>query len=58
METIATHVMELFTKGDYDRIELVYNSFKNAATQVVLREQFLPIVPLKEQVKEKQILQR
>lgn len=53
VETIATHVMELFTKGDYDRIELVYNSFKNAATQVVLREQFLPIVPLKEQVKEK-----
>jgi len=53
VETIATHVMELFTKGNYDRVELVYNSFKNAATQVVLREQFLPIVPLKEQVKEK-----
>lgn len=53
VEAIAVQVMELFTKGDYDRVELVYNSFKNAATQVVIREQFLPIVPLKEQQTEK-----
>ena len=53
VEAIAVHVMELFTKGDYDRVELVYNSFKNAATQVVMREQFLPIIPLKEQITEK-----
>ncbi|WP_031426799.1 ATP synthase F1 subunit gamma [Flavimarina sp. Hel_I_48] len=49
VEVIAEHVMDLFTKGTYDRVELVYNSFKNAATQVVVREQFLPIVPLQEQ---------
>ena len=36
--------MRLFTKGDYDKIELVYNKFKNAATQIVMTEQFLPIV--------------
>ncbi len=53
VEAIASHVMELFTKGDYDRVELVYNSFKNAATQVVVREQFLPIIPLKERLTEK-----
>nr|WP_321416218.1 ATP synthase F1 subunit gamma [uncultured Allomuricauda sp.] len=41
---IAELLMRLFTKGDYDKIELVYNKFKNAATQVVMTEQFLPIV--------------
>ena len=49
VEEIAQRVMDLFTDGTYDKIELVYNSFKNAATQIVMREQFLPIVPLKEQ---------
>jgi len=44
--TIAEDLMEKFTTGDYDRIELVYNKFKNAATQIVMTEQFLPIVPI------------
>lgn len=43
---IAESLMELFTEGTYDRIEVVYNKFKNAATQIVMTEQFLPIVPL------------
>jgi F-type H+-transporting ATPase subunit gamma len=43
---IAEELMELFKEGSYDKIELVYNKFKNAATQIVLTEQFLPIVPL------------
>ncbi len=43
---IAESLMELFTNGAYDRIEIVYNKFKNAATQIVMTEQFLPIVPL------------
>ena len=43
---IAEELMELFKDGSYDKIELVYNKFKNAATQIVLTEQFLPIVPL------------
>ncbi|MBC6997513.1 ATP synthase F1 subunit gamma [Cytophaga sp. FL35] len=42
---IAESLMELFVSGKYDRIELVYNKFKNAATQLVMTEQFLPIVP-------------
>jgi F-type H+-transporting ATPase subunit gamma len=29
--------------GDYDKIELIYNQFKNAATQIVQTEQFLPL---------------
>lgn len=42
---IAQELMDKFTAGEYDKIELVYNHFKNAATQTVLTEQFLPLVP-------------
>ncbi|WP_282160134.1 ATP synthase F1 subunit gamma [Ulvibacterium marinum] len=45
---IAEELMEHFTSGSYDRVELVYNKFKNAATQIVMTEQFLPIVPAEE----------
>ena len=37
--------MDIFLKGSFDKIELVYNRFKNAATQIVTEEQFLPILP-------------
>jgi F-type H+-transporting ATPase subunit gamma len=42
---VAKELMELFKNEQYDRIELVYNHFKNAATQIVLTEQFLPLAP-------------
>ena len=44
---IAENLMDLFSNGSYDKIVLVYNHFKNAATQVVLTEQLLPILPPK-----------
>lgn len=47
VEAIASKVMELFVNEEYDRVELVYNSFRNAATQIVTREQFLPLKQLK-----------
>ncbi len=40
---IAEELMQLFLDGKYDKIVLVYNQFKNAATQIVQHEQFLPI---------------
>ena len=43
---IAEMLMEKFVKGEFDKIEIVYNKFKNAATQIVMTEQFLPIVPM------------
>jgi F-type H+-transporting ATPase subunit gamma len=43
---IAEKLMELYLEGAYDKIELVYNKFKNAASQDIMTEQFLPIVPL------------
>ncbi len=44
---IADVLTEKFISGDYDKIELVYNQFKNAATQIVQTEQFLPLAPIK-----------
>lgn len=43
---IADSLTHLFIDGEYDKIELVYNQFKNAATQVVVTEQFLPLAPI------------
>lgn len=42
--TIAEKLMKLYEEGTYDKIVLIYNKFKNAATQVVMHEQYLPIV--------------
>jgi F-type H+-transporting ATPase subunit gamma len=43
---IAQMLMDKFVDGEFDKIELVYNKFKNAATQIVMTEQYLPIVPV------------
>ena len=43
---IAQMLMDKFVDSDFDKIELVYNKFKNAATQIIMHEQFLPIVPV------------
>ncbi|HKO78628.1 MAG TPA: ATP synthase F1 subunit gamma [Flavobacterium sp.] len=43
---IAETLTQKFVSGEYDRIELVYNQFKNAATQIVQTEQFLPLAPI------------
>jgi F-type H+-transporting ATPase subunit gamma len=44
---VISDIMEQFINGKYDRIELFYNQFRNAATQELIRERFLP-VPRKE----------
>ncbi len=43
---IAQELMDKFVAGDYDKIEIVYNHFKNAGTQIVKTEQFLPLAPI------------
>nr|WP_321353597.1 ATP synthase F1 subunit gamma [uncultured Draconibacterium sp.] len=40
---VAEECMKSFADKHYDRIELVYNQFKNAAVQVQAAEQFLPV---------------
>jgi len=44
---IAEKLMDFYSEGKYDKIIVVYNHFRNAATQIVLKEQFLPILPPK-----------
>ncbi|MEN7546516.1 ATP synthase F1 subunit gamma [Rapidithrix thailandica] len=39
----AEHVMYAFRTGEFDKVELIYNEFKNVATQVVRAEEFLPL---------------
>ena len=40
---VARRIMKQFAGGDYDKVVLIYNQFKNAATQIVMTEDFLPI---------------
>lgn len=40
---VATEVVASFERGEYDRVEVVYNMFKNAAVQIPTAEQFLPV---------------
>lgn len=41
---LAEGIMNEYVNGAYDKVVLVYNQFKNAATQIVQEEQFLPVV--------------
>ena len=41
---IAQDIMDKFAEENFDEVVLVYNRFKNAATQIVEVEPFLPIV--------------
>lgn len=47
---IAENVINEFVSGNYDKVVLVYNQFKNAATQLVQEEQFLPLESKEEEV--------
>jgi F-type H+-transporting ATPase subunit gamma len=52
---ITESIMQGFINGDYDRVELVYNHFRNAAVQFQVAEQLLP-VPLPEAKPKEQAL--
>lgn len=40
---LAMEIMKAFSEHKYDRVEIVYNQFKNAAVQLQTSEQFLPV---------------
>jgi F-type H+-transporting ATPase subunit gamma len=42
---LAEDLLNKFEKKEYDRIVVVYNQFKNAATQLVTAEQLMPVLP-------------
>ena len=43
--TASEFAMKSFLDGKFDRVDLIYNEFKNVATQIMRVEQFLPILP-------------
>jgi F-type H+-transporting ATPase subunit gamma len=42
---IAEELMAAFATKKYDKIEIIYNHFKNSGQQVLTIEQYLPIIP-------------
>ena len=42
---VAEKIMEMFAVEKFDKVELIYNMFKNAAVQITTVEQFLPVMP-------------
>jgi F-type H+-transporting ATPase subunit gamma len=40
---VAEEVMSSFASGEFNRVELIYNQFKNAAVQNLTNELFLPV---------------
>lgn len=42
---IAEDIMNRFCEKEYDKVEIVYNKFKNSLTQILSTEQFLPVMP-------------
>ena len=43
VSVIAENLMDGFEDKKFDRIEVIYNQFKNAASQILTTEQFLPV---------------
>ena len=41
---LADSIMEQFCNKQYDRVEIIYNQFKNSLVQILSTEQFLPVV--------------
>lgn len=42
-EAVAEYLMHAFIGGSYDRVELIFNEFKNVANQNLIIEQLLPV---------------
>src|SRR4051812_6354457 len=42
---VADKIMKGFANAQFDKVELIYNQFKNAAVQMTVVEQFLPVMP-------------
>ena len=40
---VAEKIMESFVSGKFDRVDIIYNQFKNAAVQYLTNEVFLPV---------------
>ena len=53
---VGDYILNSFQAGKYDKVEVVYNEFKNVATQVLVVEQLLPVLPPETKVKASQVV--
>ncbi len=44
-QAIARQLVDGYLRGDVDRVDIIYNEFKNVAQQRIVIEQFLPVTP-------------
>lgn len=44
---LGEYILNAYRTGKFDKVEIVYNQFKNAATQILTNDTFLPIDPTK-----------
>lgn len=51
---VAAFAQEQFLNGTYDKVELVYSQFRNAATQAFVKEEYLPIPKIEKQESDKE----
>jgi F-type H+-transporting ATPase subunit gamma len=47
-EDASEYAMREFMNHTYDRVDIIYNEFQNVATQVLQREQYLPVKPVEQ----------
>lgn len=45
VQPISQEIMKAFAEKKYDKVDIIYNQFKNAAVQNLVVEQFLPVAP-------------
>jgi F-type H+-transporting ATPase subunit gamma len=55
VSVIASRIMDAFVEGKFDKVEIVYNQFKNAAVQNLTVEEFLPVETVQEEAKKGQL---
>ncbi|HEX7573566.1 MAG TPA: ATP synthase F1 subunit gamma [Bacteroidota bacterium] len=46
VQSLAGEIIARYLKGEFDRVDVIYNEFKSISTQRILIEQFLPVPPL------------
>ena len=44
-QRLSVRLIDLFLRGEFDRVDIIYNEFKSVAQQRIVIEQFLPLVP-------------
>lgn len=51
---VGDYIIDAYRKGEFDKVEIVYNEFKNVATQILRVEQMLPVIAPKVEKKQGQ----